>query len=128
MQLKWKRKVSLISYFTIGLLSPCHQFCLAKYHALLHTYMHAYLHVCMSYTCRERVLYPSSSHDYFKLSQRHYIKQGTFSTYKNQAILVTRAPVNICVHGGSGCGSVGRAVAFDIRGPWFDSSHRQNLY
>ena len=98
MQLKWKMKVSLISYFTIGLLSPCHQFCLAKYHALLHTYMHAYLHVCMSYTCRERVLYPSSSHDYFKLSQRHYIKQGTFSTYKNQAILVTRAPVNICVH------------------------------
>ena len=29
---------------------------------------------------------------------------------------------------GSGCGSVGRAVAFDIIGPWFDSSHRQNLY
>ena len=30
-------------------------------------------------------------------------------------------------HPGSGCGSVGRAVAFDSRGPWFDSSHRQNL-
>ena len=28
----------------------------------------------------------------------------------------------------SGCGSVGRAVAFDTRGPRFDSSHRQNLY
>ena len=28
---------------------------------------------------------------------------------------------------GSGCGSVGRAVAFDIRGPRFDSSHRQNF-
>ena len=28
---------------------------------------------------------------------------------------------------GSGCGSVGRAVAFDTRGPWFDSSHWQNF-
>ena len=28
---------------------------------------------------------------------------------------------------GSGCGSVGRAVAFDTRGPWFDSSRRQNF-
>ena len=28
---------------------------------------------------------------------------------------------------GSGCGSVGRAVAFNTRGPWFDSSHRQNF-
>ena len=27
----------------------------------------------------------------------------------------------------SGCGSVGRAVAFDTRGPRFDSSHRQNF-
>ena len=27
---------------------------------------------------------------------------------------------------GSGCGSVGRAVTFDTRGPRFDSSHRQN--
>ena len=25
----------------------------------------------------------------------------------------------------SGCGSVGRAVAFNIRGPRFDSSHRK---
>ena len=24
---------------------------------------------------------------------------------------------------GSGCGSVGRTVAFDSRGPWFESSH-----
>ena len=29
---------------------------------------------------------------------------------------------------GSGCGSVGRAVAFNTRGPLFESSHRQNLY
>ena len=29
---------------------------------------------------------------------------------------------------GSGCGSVGRVVAFNTRGPRFDSSHRQNLY
>ena len=29
---------------------------------------------------------------------------------------------------GSGCGSVGRAVASDTRGPWFESSHGQNLY
>ena len=28
---------------------------------------------------------------------------------------------------GSGCGSVGRAVAFDTRGPRFNSSHRQNF-
>ena len=27
----------------------------------------------------------------------------------------------------SGCGSVGRAVAFDTRGLQFDSSHRQNF-
>ena len=29
---------------------------------------------------------------------------------------------------GSGCGSVGRAVASDTRGLWFESGHRQNLY
>ena len=29
---------------------------------------------------------------------------------------------------GSGCGSVGRAVASNTRGPQFKSSHRQNLY
>ena len=28
---------------------------------------------------------------------------------------------------GSGCGSVGRAVASDTRGPWFESSHRQKF-
>ena len=28
---------------------------------------------------------------------------------------------------GSGCGSVGRTVAFDTRGPQFNSSHRQNF-
>ena len=28
---------------------------------------------------------------------------------------------------GSGCGSVGRAVAFNTRGPRFDSSHWQNF-
>ena len=28
---------------------------------------------------------------------------------------------------GSGCDSVGRAVAFNTRGPRFDSSHRQNF-
>ena len=29
--------------------------------------------------------------------------------------------------GGSGCGTVGRAVAYDTRGPGFESSHRQLL-
>ena len=29
---------------------------------------------------------------------------------------------------GSSCGSVGRAVASDTRGPWFVSSHRQTFY
>ena len=28
---------------------------------------------------------------------------------------------------GSGCGSVGRAVASDTRDPWFESRHRQNF-
>ena len=28
---------------------------------------------------------------------------------------------------GSGCGSVGRAVASDSRDPWFESRHRQNF-
>ena len=28
---------------------------------------------------------------------------------------------------GSGCGAVGRAVAYDARGPEFESSHRQLL-
>ena len=32
--------------------------------------------------------------------------------------------VAILIPLGSGCGSVGRVVAFDIRGPWFKSSHR----
>ena len=27
----------------------------------------------------------------------------------------------------SGCGAVGGAIASDTRGPWFESSHRQNL-
>ena len=35
-------------------------------------------------------------------------------------------PISIKLEG-SGCGSVGRAVAFDTRGPRFDSSHRQNF-
>ena len=29
---------------------------------------------------------------------------------------------------GSGCGAVGRAVAYDTRGPGFESSHRQLLF
>ena len=29
---------------------------------------------------------------------------------------------------GSGCGSVGRAVASNYRGPWFEFSHQQNLH
>ena len=29
---------------------------------------------------------------------------------------------------GSGCGSVGRAVASNTRGPRFESSHRQKFY
>ena len=28
---------------------------------------------------------------------------------------------------GSGCGSVGRVVASDTRGQWFESSHRQKF-
>ena len=29
---------------------------------------------------------------------------------------------------GSGCSSVGRAVAPDFRGPWFESRHWQKIY
>ena len=29
---------------------------------------------------------------------------------------------------GSGCGSVGRAVASDTRGPWFESSRGHYIY
>ena len=32
------------------------------------------------------------------------------------------------IHPGSGCGSVSRAVAYNSRGPRFESSHRQNLH
>ena len=32
------------------------------------------------------------------------------------------------VKSASGCGSVGRVVASDTRGPQFESSHWQNLY
>ena len=31
-------------------------------------------------------------------------------------------------HVGQWCGSVGKAVASDTRGPWFESHHRQSLY
>ena len=35
----------------------------------------------------------------------------------------------LCVRmSGSGCGSVGRAVATNSRGPWFKSSHRKKIY
>ena len=33
-----------------------------------------------------------------------------------------------CKDEGSGCGSVGRVVAFDTRDPQFESSHQQNLF
>ena len=35
---------------------------------------------------------------------------------------------HLAIRRGSGCGSVGRAVASDTRGPWFESSHWQYLY
>ena len=37
---------------------------------------------------------------------------------------ITRRKVEV----GSSCGSVGRAVASDTRGPRFESSHQQNLH
>ena len=42
-------------------------------------------------------------------------------------LLVLAFSLNITCTSGSGCGSVGRAVAFDTRGLRFDSSHRQNF-
>ena len=35
--------------------------------------------------------------------------------------------INISYRLGSGCGAVGRAVASDARGPWFESSNRQTF-
>ena len=46
------------------------------------------------------------------------------NNFLNVRVTRTRAVV---VALGSGCGSVGRAVASDTRGPRFESSHRQNL-
>ena len=43
------------------------------------------------------------------------------------ANLRTPTIVKNCSCGGSGCGAVGRAVAYDTRGPGFESSHRQLL-
>ena len=34
---------------------------------------------------------------------------------------------HLAIRRGSGCGSVGRAVASDTRGPWFESSHWQKF-
>ena len=55
--------------------------------------------------------------------------------------LLPKVPINeLCVlgmhglfatkvqEGGCGCGSVGRAVASNTRGPRIETSHRQNLY
>ena len=54
----------------------------------------------------------------------------------NQPVAVTTKCIKWCSKwikinfgkGGSGCGSVGRVVAFDTRGPQFDSSHQQIIY
>ena len=47
-------------------------------------------------------------------------------------LLEKKISMKKCKHLGSGCGSVGRAVAYDTRGPRFESSHRlifkQHLY
>ena len=40
---------------------------------------------------------------------------------------MTKAVVKKYFELGSGCGSVGRAVASNTRGPWFESSHRQKF-
>ena len=40
---------------------------------------------------------------------------------------ITTTPGLILNYSGSGCGAVGRAVASYIRGPGFESSHRQLL-
>ena len=36
--------------------------------------------------------------------------------------------INLAYNMGSGCGSIGRAVALDTRGRQFESSHRHNIY
>ena len=52
--------------------------------------------------------------------------QGSQSTLKSS--LAATRPVRLTFHFlGSGCGAVGRAVAYDTRGPRFKSSHWQLL-
>ena len=51
----------------------------------------------------------------FEKYTRPIIRNGTRATLTRTLIL------------GSGCGSVGRAVASDTRGPRFKSSHRQKF-
>ena len=67
------------------------------------------------------------------------LKNGTQkSTKANHYILLTTVSIKRCIIPSSnhvllggrvpGCGSVGRAVDSDTRGPRFESSHRQKLY
>ena len=46
---------------------------------------------------------------------------------KRLMIGVTATDLKLYLSEGSGCGSVGRAVAFDTRGQRFESSHRQKF-
>ena len=44
-----------------------------------------------------------------------------------QAVEADFGAEKVCQKLGSGCGTVGRAVASDLRGPQFESNHRQNF-
>ena len=45
----------------------------------------------------------------------------------NEPMTVRRHDISLRSLGGQWCGSVGRVFAYDIRGPWFEFSHRQTL-
>ena len=48
--------------------------------------------------------------------------------YSDAVVLGTAFDIELkTLRGGGGCGSVGRAVASNTRGLWFESSHRQKI-
>ena len=60
------------------------------------------------------------------LSSKVKIQFG-FRTFYKYKLTSYSAEVTSVIKG-SGCGAVGRAVAYDTRGPGFESSHRQLLF
>ena len=78
-------------------------------HTFLPTYIPSYLHTYL----------PTFIHTFLPTYIHSYL-YTCLSTF-----LLTY--IKCCINMGSGCGSVGRAVASNNRGPQFESSHRQTF-